>query len=109
MKDILFLKHEPLLDKFREMRAYEKKVKKAVSKKNKDLAERLLSREPTYTLDMLIRERYVLSYSSSPNYHLWSLSDCTLWLDLGIQSSLMHYEIWMIASPWFTFLLHYLL
>ncbi|XP_076905916.1 pescadillo homolog [Bidens hawaiensis] len=36
MKDILFLKHEPLLDKFREMRAYEKKVKKAVSKKNKD-------------------------------------------------------------------------
>ncbi|KAI3729963.1 hypothetical protein L6452_18636 [Arctium lappa] len=41
MKDILFLKHEPLLEKFREMRAYEKKVKKSVSKKNKDLAERL--------------------------------------------------------------------
>lgn len=58
MKDILFLKHEPLLDKFREMRAYEKKVKKAVSKKNKDLAERLLTRKPSYTLDMLIRERY---------------------------------------------------
>nr|CAL90975.1 pescadillo-like protein [Zinnia elegans] len=58
MKDILFLKHEPLLDKFREMRAYEKKVKKAISKKNKDLAERLLTRKPTYTLDMLIRERY---------------------------------------------------
>ncbi|KAL7614745.1 hypothetical protein Lser_V15G06320 [Lactuca serriola] len=58
MKDILFLKHEPLLDKFREMRAYEKKVKKAMSKKNKDLAERLLTRKPSYTLDMLIRERY---------------------------------------------------
>ncbi|KAI3818130.1 hypothetical protein L1987_11933 [Smallanthus sonchifolius] len=58
VKDILFLKHEPLLDKFREMHAYEKKVKKAVSKKNKDLAERLLTRKPTYTLDMLIRERY---------------------------------------------------
>ncbi|GJU90677.1 pescadillo [Tanacetum coccineum] len=58
MKDIAFLKHEPLLEKFREMRSYEKKVKKAMSKKNKDLAERLLTRKPTYTLDMLIRERY---------------------------------------------------
>ncbi|KAL4578349.1 hypothetical protein LXL04_014471 [Taraxacum kok-saghyz] len=58
MKDILFLKHEPLLEKFREMRAYEKKVKKAVCKKNRDLAERLLTRKPSYTLDMLIKERY---------------------------------------------------
>ncbi|KAA8530201.1 hypothetical protein F0562_004910 [Nyssa sinensis] len=58
MKDILFLKHEPLLEKFRDIRAYDKKVKKAVSKKNRDLAERLLTRKPTYTLDMLIRERY---------------------------------------------------
>ncbi|KAK4369313.1 hypothetical protein RND71_013105 [Anisodus tanguticus] len=57
-KDILFLKHEPLLEKFREMRAYEKKIKRAVSKKNRDLAERLLTRKPSYTLDMLIRERY---------------------------------------------------
>ncbi|CAK9136021.1 unnamed protein product, partial [Ilex paraguariensis] len=55
-KDIMFLRHEPLLEKFREMRAYEKKVKKAISKKNRDLAERLLTRKPSYTLDMLIRE-----------------------------------------------------
>lgn len=59
VKDIMFLKHEPILEKLREMRAYEKKVKKAMSKKNRDLAERLLSRKPTYTLDMLIRERLV--------------------------------------------------
>lgn len=71
MKDILFLKHEPLLEKFREMRAYEKKVKKAVSKKNKDLAERLLTRKPTYTLDMLIRERYPKFIDS-----LRDLDDC---------------------------------
>ncbi|GKA41203.1 pescadillo [Tanacetum coccineum] len=58
MKDAAFLKHELLLEKFREMRSYEKKVKKAMSKKNKDLAERLLTRKPTYTLDMLICERY---------------------------------------------------
>nr|AGG84230.1 pescadillo [Nicotiana benthamiana] len=70
-KDILFLKHEPLLEKFREMRAYEKKIKKAVSKKNRDLAERLLTRKPTYTLDMLIRER-------SPKFidALRDLDDC---------------------------------
>lgn len=58
MKDIHFLKHEPLLEKLRDMRAYERKVKRAMSKKNRDLAERLLTRKPTYTLDMLIRERY---------------------------------------------------
>ncbi|KAL1554373.1 pescadillo [Salvia divinorum] len=57
-KDLMFLKHEPLLEKFRDMRTYERKVKKAVSKKNRDLAERLLRRKPTYTLDMLIKERY---------------------------------------------------
>lgn len=58
MKDIAFLKHEPLVEKFRDMRTYDRKVKKAESKKNKDLAERLLTRKPTYTLDRLIRERY---------------------------------------------------
>lgn len=58
MKDIHFLKHEPLLEKLRDMRAYERKIKKAKSKKNKDLADRLLTRQPSYTLDMLIRERY---------------------------------------------------
>ncbi|XP_052197651.1 pescadillo homolog [Diospyros lotus] len=58
VKDIMFLKHEPLLEKLRDIWAYEKKVKKALSKKNRDLAERLLTRKPTYTLDRLIRERY---------------------------------------------------
>ncbi|KAF8365021.1 hypothetical protein HHK36_032976 [Tetracentron sinense] len=58
LKDIMFLMHEPLLEKFRDIRAYDKKVKKAVAKKNRDLADRLLTRKPTYTLDILIRERY---------------------------------------------------
>ncbi|GFP85962.1 pescadillo homolog [Phtheirospermum japonicum] len=57
-KDMMFLKHEPLLEKLRDIRSYDKKVKKAMSKKNRDLAERLLTRKPTYTLDMLIKERY---------------------------------------------------
>ncbi|XP_058088298.1 pescadillo homolog [Magnolia sinica] len=58
MKDILFLAHDPLLEKFRDIRAYDRKVKKALAKKNRDLADRLLSRKPSYTLDRLIRERY---------------------------------------------------
>lgn len=59
MKDILFLRHERLLDTFRDMRAHGRKIKKAEAKKNKDLVERLLLRKPTYTLDMLILERSV--------------------------------------------------
>ncbi|XP_073154777.1 pescadillo homolog isoform X2 [Henckelia pumila] len=58
VKDIMFVKHEPILETLRDMGAYEKKVKKAMSKKNRDLAERLLTKKPTYNLDMLIKERY---------------------------------------------------
>lgn len=58
VKDIAFLQHEPLLEIFRDIRAYEKKIKKAESKKNPDLAERLRTRIPTYKLDRIIRERY---------------------------------------------------
>ncbi|KAL6637659.1 hypothetical protein ACP70R_025231 [Stipagrostis hirtigluma subsp. patula] len=58
MKDIAFLLHDPLIEKFREIKVHRKKVKKAVAKKNKDLADRLLNRPPTYKLDRLIIERY---------------------------------------------------
>ncbi|KAB1209128.1 hypothetical protein CJ030_MR6G015554 [Morella rubra] len=58
VKDIAFLQHEPLLEIFRDKRAYEKKIKKAESKKNPDLANRLRTRIPTYKLDRIIRERY---------------------------------------------------
>ncbi|CAM0949343.1 unnamed protein product [Alopecurus aequalis] len=58
MKDIAFLAHDPLIEKFREIKVQRKKVKKAVAKKNRDLADRLLNRPPTYKLDRLIIERY---------------------------------------------------
>jgi pescadillo protein len=58
MKDIAFLAHDPLIEKFREIKVHRKKVKKAFAKKNKDLADRLLNRPPTYKLDRLILERY---------------------------------------------------
>lgn len=58
MKDIAFLAHDPLIEKFREIKVHRKKVKKAMAKKNRDLADRLLNRPPTYKLDRLIIERY---------------------------------------------------
>lgn len=56
-KDIAYLLHEPLLKKVRELHAYEKKVKKAAAKQNKDAAARLARHRPTYRLDHLVKER----------------------------------------------------
>ncbi|KAG8372922.1 hypothetical protein BUALT_Bualt12G0117400 [Buddleja alternifolia] len=58
IKDITFLKKDPLLEELREIRAYEKKVKKTISKKNMDHAQQLLSRKPSYALERLLKERY---------------------------------------------------
>ncbi|KAG6583585.1 Pescadillo-like protein [Cucurbita argyrosperma subsp. argyrosperma] len=58
LKDVAFLHHEPLLEKFRDIRAYEKKISKADAKKNKERANFLKEHRPTYVLDRIIRERY---------------------------------------------------
>lgn len=46
------------MEKFREQRAHDRKVKKAESKKNKARAERLKLRKPTIELRRLVCERY---------------------------------------------------
>ncbi|EEH52965.1 uncharacterized protein MICPUCDRAFT_44858 [Micromonas pusilla CCMP1545] len=56
VKDINFLAHEPLLDKFRALRAYERKIKKA--KAPYHAVDRLEERKPQYGLDHLVKERY---------------------------------------------------
>lgn len=58
MQDIAFLAHEPLLDKFREQKAFLKKIRRATGRHEKKIAMRLDKRRPTYRLDHLIRERY---------------------------------------------------
>jgi pescadillo protein len=58
VKDINFLAHEPLLDKFRALRAYERKIKKAKAKKAYHAVDRLEERKPQYGLDHLVKERY---------------------------------------------------
>jgi pescadillo protein len=58
VKDIAFLLHEPMLAKIREIAAHEKKIKRAMAKKNPSLAKRIAARRPDYRLDHLVKERY---------------------------------------------------
>ena len=57
-KDVQFLMHEPLLARFRDQKAFLKKIRKAVGRHEKLKARRLDERRPVYKLDHLIRERY---------------------------------------------------
>lgn len=57
-KDILFLKHEPLLNKFFELKTFLKKFKRLIGRKEYQLAKGLEDRKPKYTLHHLVRERY---------------------------------------------------
>jgi pescadillo protein len=65
-KDIQYLLHEPLLKKFREQKALEKKISKALGRGDAHDAQRLernanrpeKSGKTKYTLDHVIRERY---------------------------------------------------
>jgi pescadillo protein len=57
-KEITSLMHDPLLQKFREIRSSIKKIKRAHSKGEFELADKIINRIPAYRLDHLIRERY---------------------------------------------------
>lgn len=65
-KDIQYLLHEPLLAKFRDQKALEKKISKALGRGDVSDAKRLernaarpeKTGKPRYTLDHVIRERY---------------------------------------------------
>jgi len=60
-KDIKFLLHEPLVQKIRDQKAFMKKLKKASGKRQTAVVNQLQQNKPTYTLDHIIRERYVVS------------------------------------------------
>ncbi|SGZ52829.1 CIC11C00000004695 [Sungouiella intermedia] len=57
-KDIQYLLHEPVLNKFREQKTFSKKLQRALGRKELGDAQRLEKARPKYTLDHLVRERY---------------------------------------------------
>ncbi|PNY28702.1 Pescadillo [Tolypocladium capitatum] len=78
-KDIQYLLHEPLLQKFRDQKVLEKKISRALGRGDVTDAKRLESNaarpektgRPRYTLDHVIRERYPTFVDS-----LRDLDDC---------------------------------
>jgi pescadillo protein len=57
-KDIRFLGHEKLLEKFRELKIFERKIKKAKAKNQKFDLQKLQESKPTYSIDHILKERY---------------------------------------------------
>lgn len=57
-KDIQYLMHEPILQKFREHKTFSKKLTKALGKGEIGDAKRLEENRPRYKLDRVIKERY---------------------------------------------------
>lgn len=58
VKDVRFLAHEKLLDKFREIDAWMKKVRKAKVRGDETKAKAMTENQPTYSLHHLVKERY---------------------------------------------------
>jgi pescadillo protein len=57
-KDIQYLLHEPVLQKFREHKSFSKKLNKALGRGEVGDAKRLEESRPRYKLDHVIKERY---------------------------------------------------
>ncbi|KAL1790963.1 pescadillo-like [Sigmodon hispidus] len=58
IKDIKFLLHEPIVNKFREYKVFVRKLRKAYGKSAWNTAERLKDNKPSYKLDHIVKERY---------------------------------------------------
>ncbi|KFU95669.1 Pescadillo, partial [Chaetura pelagica] len=58
LKDIKFLLHEPIVNKFREYKVFVRKLRKAYGKSEWGTVDRLKDNKPTYKLDHIVKERY---------------------------------------------------
>ncbi|KAM7326117.1 hypothetical protein ACRRTK_014595 [Alexandromys fortis] len=58
IKDIKFLLHEPIVNKFREYKVFVRKLRKAYGKSEWNAVERLKDNKPNYKLDHIVKERY---------------------------------------------------
>ncbi|XP_064461304.1 pescadillo homolog [Ornithodoros turicata] len=58
VKDIQFLSHEPIIQKFRDFKVFIRRLRKAIGKNERDTAEHIRNNEPVYRLDHIVKERY---------------------------------------------------
>ncbi|CAK8671730.1 unnamed protein product [Clavelina lepadiformis] len=58
MKDIQFLLHEPIINKFREYKVYIHRLRKAEAQYDKVKAAHVRQNRPTYRVDHIVRERF---------------------------------------------------
>lgn len=58
VKDIKFLAHDDLLNRFREINAFQRKINKAKQKRNKYDYKILKQNKPKYSIQHIIKERY---------------------------------------------------
>jgi len=76
-KDIQFLAHEPIINKFRAYKIFLRKLKRVTEKRDGMAAKRILSAKPQYKLDHVVKERYPTFLDS-----LADLDDCLTMLFL---------------------------
>ncbi|XP_039626695.1 pescadillo [Polypterus senegalus] len=58
VKDIRFLLHEPIVNKFREYKVFVRKLRKAYGKAEWSTVQHLRENKPSYKLDHIVKERY---------------------------------------------------
>lgn len=58
VKDIKYLSNEPMIEKFRQDKAFLRKIKTARRKREPERAEKLLENRPVMNLDGIVKERY---------------------------------------------------
>ncbi|WKY01185.1 hypothetical protein Q1695_015300 [Nippostrongylus brasiliensis] len=57
-KDINFLAHEPIINKFRDYKVFLRKLNHYKAKRNESKVKKLYANKPEYELDRLVKERY---------------------------------------------------
>jgi len=58
LKDIQYMMHEPIINKFREYKIFARKLRKAEARDDKTRAAAIREGRPTHTLDHIVLERY---------------------------------------------------
>ncbi|CAG2234125.1 NOP7 [Mytilus edulis] len=61
-KDINYISHEPIINKFREFKHFVRRLKKAINKRNTDAANRIRANKPKYKLDHIVKERLTVEF-----------------------------------------------